>query len=129
MVFEKIKRAFSNSINEFDDDEYLEIDLGQEKTDKKILVKLFAMKQYEDVNPILNALREGYTIAIIDIKILKQKDSIELKRAISKVKKTIDALEGNIAGFGEDMVIATPSFARIHKEAAEPKKEKSDKFE
>ncbi len=123
MVFEKIKKAFSNSINEFDDEEYLEIDLGQEKTDKKILVKLFALKQYEDVNQILNALREGYTIAIIDIKILKQKDSIELKRAVSKVKKTIDALEGSIAGFGEDIVIATPSFARIYKEP-EPPKEK-----
>ena len=106
----------------------MEIDLGQEKTDKKILVKLFALKQYEDVNQILNALREGYTIAIIDIKILKQKDSIELKRAISKVKKTIDALEGSIAGFGEDIVIATPSFASIHKEA-EPQKEKGNKFE
>jgi|TARA_Y100000034_G_C6736883_1_gene326779 SepF-like predicted cell division protein (DUF552 family) len=127
MVFEKIKRAFSSSINEFDDDEYLEIDLGQEKIDKKILVKLFALKQYEDVNQILNALREGYTIAIVDIKILKQKDSIELKRAISKIKKTIDALEGSIAGFGEDIVIATPSFARIHKEV-EPQKEKG-KFE
>tara|TARA_Y100000034_G_scaffold92304_1_gene111510 strand:- start:4231 stop:4614 length:384 start_codon:yes stop_codon:yes gene_type:complete len=127
MVFEKIKKAFSNSINEFDDDEYLEIDLGQEKIDRKILVKLFALKQYEDVNQILNALREGYTIAIVDIKILKQKDSIELKRAISKVKKTIDALEGSIAGFGEDIVIATPSFASIHKES-EPQKEKSDNF-
>ena len=127
MVFEKIKRAFSGSINEFDDEEYLEIDLGQEKSDKKVLVKLFALKQYEDVNQILNALREGYTIAIIDIKILKQKDSIELKRAISKVKKTIDALEGSIAGFGEDIVIATPSFASIHKES-EPQKEKSDNF-
>ena len=126
MVFEKLKRAFSNSINEFDDDEYLEIDLGQEKTDKKILVKLFALKQYEDVNQILNALREGYTIAIIDIKILKQKDSIELKRAISKVKKTIDALSGSIAGFGENIVIATPSFERIHKEV-EPKKEEKTK--
>ena len=125
MVFEKIKRAFANSINEFDDEEYLEIDLGQEKTDKKVLVKLFALKQYEDVNQILNALREGYTIAIIDIKILKQKDSIELKRAISKVKKTIDALEGSIAGFGENTVLVTPSFAKIEKEPDRvPKEEK-----
>lgn len=128
MVFEKIRRAFSGSINEFGDEEYLEIDLGQEKADKKVLVKLFSLKQYEEVNQILNALREGYTIAIIDIKILKQKDSIELKRAISKVKKTIDALDGSIAGFGEDIVIATPSFARIYKEA-EPQKEKKSRFE
>ena len=96
--------------------DYIEIDLNNEKDAKKISVKLFVMKQYEDVNQILASLREGYTIAIIDIKTLKQKDSIELKRAVSKIKKTIDVLEGSIAGFGENMVIATPSFAKIHKE-------------
>ena len=116
MIFDKIKKAFSDQIDNIDDDEYLEIDIEQEKKDKKILVKLFVLKQYEDVNHILNALREGFTIVIIDIKTLKQKDSIELKRAVSKIKKTVDVLEGNIAGFGENMVIATPSFAHIHKE-------------
>ena len=127
MVFDKIKKAFSSSMGEIDDAEYIEIDLGKEKKEKKILVKLFDLKQYEDVNQILNSLREGFTIAIIDIKVLKQKDSIELKRAISKVKKTIDALDGSIAGFGEHIVIATPSFAHIHKEA-EPPKEKQREF-
>jgi len=125
MVFDKIKRAFSSS----DDDEtfndgYLEIDLEQEEKENKVVVKLFVLKQYDDVSEILNNLREGYTIAIIDIKILRQKDSIELKRAISKIKKTTDALEGSIAGFGENMVIVTPSFAKIHKETTKPKEEK-----
>jgi len=130
MVFDKIKRAFSNSIGgEAIDEEYLEIDLGQEEKESKVLVKLFVLKQYEDVNEILNSLREGYTIAIIDIKILRQKDSIELKRAISKIKKTTDALEGKIAGFGENMVIVTPSFATIHKEVAKPKEEKKDRWD
>lgn len=127
MVFKKIKNMFSTS-DDVIDDEYLEIDLGQEKKDRKILVKLFNLKQYEDVNQILSSLREGYTIAIIDIKVLKQKDSIELKRAVSKVKKTVEALEGSIGGFGENIVIATPSFAKIHKEP-EPKKEERDRFD
>lgn len=127
MVFDNIKKMFSNSpVSEGED--YLEIDLGHEKKEKKIMVKLFALKQYEDVNQVLNSLREGYTIAIIDIKTLKQKDPIELKRAISKVKKTIEALNGNINGFGENIVIATPSFAKIEKEA-EVKQEKTNKFE
>jgi len=126
MVFNKIKKAFSNSIGgEAVDDEYLEIDLGKEEKESKVLVKLFVLKQYEDVSEILNSLREGYTIAVIDIKILRQKDSIELKRAISKIKKTADALEGNIAGFGENMVIVTPSFATIHKETTKPKEPKN----
>ncbi|PIO08807.1 hypothetical protein COU59_00125 [Candidatus Pacearchaeota archaeon CG10_big_fil_rev_8_21_14_0_10_34_12] len=126
MVFDKIRRAFSDSASDFGSDDYLEIDFGKEKSEKKILVKLFVLKQYDDVNNILNALREGYTIAIIDIKVLKQKDSIELKRAVSKVKKTIEALDGNIAGFGENIVIATPSFAHIHKESEPVKKKELD---
>lgn len=89
--------------------DFIEIDLEQEKSDSKVLIKTFTLRVYEDINPILNSLREGYTIAVIDIKPLKSKDVIELKRAISKIKKTVEALEGKIAGFGENTVIATPS--------------------
>ena len=130
MVFEKIKRAFSDSIGSSDaDNEYIEIDLGKKEKENKVLVRLFVLKQYEDVTEVLNALREGYTIAIIDIKILRQKDSIELKRAVSKVKKTTDALEGSIAGFGENTIIVTPSFAKIYKEVAKPKQDEQNRFE
>ena len=124
-MFDKIKKAFASPLSDMNDDEYLEIDLGKAEKENKVIVKLFVLKNYEDVNDILNALREGYTIAIIDMKILRQKDSIELKRAISKVKKTTDALEGSIAGFGENIIIVTPSFAKIHKEISKPKEEKS----
>jgi len=130
MVFNKIKRAFSDSIGSADvDNEYIEIDLGKKEKENKVLVRLFVLKQYEDVTEILNALREGYTIAIIDIKILRQKDPIELKRAVSKVKKTTDALEGSIAGFGENTIIVTPSFAKIHKEVTKPKQDEQNRFE
>ena len=98
-----------------DSPEFIEIDLEQDKSESKVLVKTFSLRTYEDINPILDSLREGYTIAIIDIKHLKAKDVVELKRVISKIKKTIDALEGMIAGFGENTIIATPSFAKIEK--------------
>lgn len=117
MVFKRIRDSFKGGSDEEElGDEYLEIDLNEKEKDQKVLVKLFVLKQYDDVTQILNALREGYTIAVIDIRTLRKKDSIELKRAISKIKKTTDALEGNIAGFGENTVIATPSFAKIHKD-------------
>lgn len=122
MVFNKIKKFLGGSSDETGE-EYLEIDLGKEEKETKVMVKLFSLKQYEDVNEILNALREGYTIAIVDIKQLRQRDAMEVKRAISKVKKTIEALEGNIQGFGENIVIATPSFAHITKYTEPPKKE------
>ena len=101
--------------------EYIEIDLGREVKKAKVIVRPFVLKSFEDVNPILNALREGYTIAIIDFKVLKKRDVIELKRAISKLKKTVDALEGSISGFGESIIIATPGFAEIYKSAAIPR--------
>ena len=116
MVFKKMRDSISGMFNRSSDDpEYIEIDLGQELKKNKIMIKTFILKRFEDVNPILNSLREGYTIAIVDIKPLKTKDIIELKRAIAKIKKTADALEGSIAGFGESMIIVTPSFAEIYK--------------
>ena len=130
MVFERIKKAFStensgNTGSESFDDEYVEIDVSREEKEKKVVVKLFVLKKYDDVNEILDALREGYTIAVIDIRTLKKKDSVELKRAVSKIKKTVSALGGSIAGFTENTVIATPSFANISKETSQ--KEDSQK--
>lgn len=98
-----------------EDSEYIELDLGKESKKAKILIKPFILRKFEDVNEVLNYLREGYTIAIIDIKPLKSKDIIEVKRAIAKLKKTADALEGSIAGFGDGIVIVTPQFAEIAK--------------
>jgi SepF-like predicted cell division protein (DUF552 family) len=107
MAFDKFKKMFGKG-EEFSPD-FIEIDLEKEKSNSKILIKTFILKVYEDINPILNCLREGYTIAVIDIKTLKSKDVIELKRAVSKIKKTVEALEGKIAGFGDNTIIATPS--------------------
>lgn len=122
MVF-NLKKMFGKD----DSEEYVEIDLNTiESKDSKIIVKPFVLRQFDDINDILNSLREGYTIAVIDIKTLRTKDVIELKRAIQKIKKTVEALEGSIAGFGENMIIATPKFAEIHRAPPQKVKEKSD---
>jgi len=129
MAFKKLKEMFGGSSSNETAEDYVEIDLNQDKKDNKVLVKLFSLREYEDSNLVLNAIREGYTIAIIDIKNLKKKDPIELKRAISKIKKTVQALEGNIAGFGESTVIVTPSFAKIDREMPKVKTEKEHSYE
>jgi SepF-like predicted cell division protein (DUF552 family) len=110
-----------------DSEDYVEIDLNAAQTnDNKVVVRPFVLKEFEDINAILNSLREGYTIALIDIKPLKTKDIIELKRAIAKIKKTVDATEGKIAGFGENIIIVTPQFADIHKLPQVEKAKKTD---
>lgn len=115
MPIKTIKDGIKKFFGKNEDPEYIEIDLGHESKKNKILVKPFILKKFDDVNEILNVLREGFAIAVIDIRPLKQKDIIELKRAIAKIKKTADALEGDVAGFGENMIIVTPSFAEIFK--------------
>jgi SepF-like predicted cell division protein (DUF552 family) len=113
----KIKNAFVKE--EMPTEDYLEVDIAKDIGKKaKIVVRPFVLRQFEDINSVLEVLREGYTIALIDIKQLKTKDIIELKRAVAKLKKTVDALEGTLAGFGENILIATPSFAKIYKPEA-----------
>ncbi len=100
--------------------EYVEVPPGSSKEEhSKVLVKPFVMEEFEDIKEILDSLREGTTIAMINIRPLKDKDLVELKRAISKLRKTCEAIEGDIAGIGEDYVVAVPYFARIHRQQKE----------
>ncbi len=83
--------------------------------DSKVVVRPFVMEEFEDIKAVLDSLRQGKTIALINIRPLKEKDIVELKRAINKLRKTCDAIDGDIAGFGEDYVVAAPYFARIYR--------------
>src|SRR3989338_620410 len=88
---------------------------GEELRKAKVRVQQFVIGDFEDIKPILDALRKGSTIALVNIQPLKEKDIVELKRAISKLKKTCDAISGDLAGFGENFVVATPEIAYIHR--------------
>jgi SepF-like predicted cell division protein (DUF552 family) len=112
MVLKRLKDKFMGSKT---DQEYLEVDLGQEVKKDKITVKPFLLKKFEDTNEVITALREGYNIVVVDIRPMKGKDMMDLKRAILKIKKTVEAIEGDVAGFGENIIIATPGFAQIYK--------------
>ena len=116
---ERLKeKLFSSSKNkEYDQtsSDYLEIDTGKEAKRTKIIIRPFVIENFDDVKPALDSLREGYTIALINIKPIKDKDIIELKRAVNKLKKTCDAIEGDIAGFGEDWIVVSPNFAQIYR--------------
>jgi len=125
--FLRIRERFSQpreEERESDDEGYVEVENSSNREDKsKVLVRPFVMEEFEDIKDILDILREGSTIALINIKPLKDKDLVELKRAITKLRKTCEAIDGDIAGFGEDYVVAVPYFARIHRSAKQPKEE------
>lgn len=99
-------------------DEYLEVGNfdHQDSPAGRLIVRPFMLGDFEDIKDILQALREGNTVGLINIRPLKDKDMIELKRAINKLRKTCDAIGGDIAGFGdEDWVVVTPKNAEIYK--------------
>lgn len=97
--------------------EYVELGTPQkeQERDSKVVVRPYVMEDFEDIKAVLDALRSGKTIALVNIRPLKEKDLVELKRAINKLRKTCDAIDGDIAGFGDDYIVATPYFARIHR--------------
>lgn len=130
-ILNKIKKRMSNNEDSEDtiENEYLELNTNSNVFDKnnKITVRPFNIEDFSDLKPILDSLREGYTIALINIRPLKEKDIVELKRAINKLKKTTDAIDGEVAGFGDDYIIVTPSFATIYRTAATGKIEDAAK--
>ncbi len=115
--FSKMKEKFSGPKYEELEQEtgYVELENDGEMSKSKVLVRPFMLEDFDDVKPVLDSLREGYTIALVNIRPLKDKDLVELKRAINKLKKTTDAIEGEIAGFGDDFLVVTPSFASIYR--------------
>ena len=130
--FNKLKEKLgTNSGSDFEETEQGYVELGNESsaadTRSKLSVRPFVIEEFEHIKPILDSLREGHTIALINIKPLKDKDLVELKRAINKLKKTCDALEGDIAGFGENWIAAVPSFAYIYRGPKGAAKEESKK--
>ncbi len=119
-LFDKIKKSFNADYDDSEisagEEEYVELDTAAaEETSPKVIVRPFIMEDFSDIKIVLDSLRTGNTIALVNIKPLKDKDLIELKRAISKLKKTCNAIDGDIAGFGDDYIVVVPNFAKIHR--------------
>ncbi len=116
---DKIIGSTSDYPDEFGED-YLEIDTEKnaDQPKQKIVVKPFVINEFNDVKAPLEALREGFTIALINIGPIRNADLIELKRVVNKLRKICEAIDGDIAGFDENWLIVTPSFAHIHRNPA-----------
>ncbi len=106
---------------ELEEDEFIEIDTtSPDISGGKIPIKIEHLEDFADTEKLQRLVREG-TIVFVKIKPLREKDISELKRAIEKLRKTIIAINGDIAGVEEDWVILCPSFAHIVREVREIK--------
>ncbi len=100
-------------------DEYMELDVESPDTGpEKFLVRVEKMGSFADTDRIQERIRSGY-ILLVKVRDLKEKDVNELKRAVAKIKKTCVALNGEVAGLGEDWLLVTTQNAKIHKVSEE----------
>jgi SepF-like predicted cell division protein (DUF552 family) len=100
--------------------EYIEVTPEKSERSAKIRMEYFILTDFADVKSVIDSLRGGYTITLVKIKPLRDKDITELKRAIDKIKKTVDAINGEVVGIEEDYIVATPSFVSVYRGEAKP---------
>lgn len=96
------------------EEEYVELVGEEEKRADKIPIHIEKMEYYADSDRIQRKVREG-AILLVKIKDLREKDMNELKRAVERIRRTCEAVGGDIAGAGEDWLIVTPNFAKIQR--------------
>lgn len=124
-LFGDLKKIFTTQESDVElGEDYVELEADVKDSKSKVVVRPFTLTKFDDIKDVIGAVREGLTISILNIEPLKDKDLAELKRAIDKIKKTVEANSGDIAGFGENFLIVTPGFARVWRageKAAEPK--------
>jgi uncharacterized protein len=98
------------------EEEFLELDVDtEEPTAKNLLIEIEKLENFNDAERLQKKIRDG-NVLMVKVHDLRVKDSAELKRAVEKLKKTCVAIEGDIAGIGEDWLIVCPSNVKVHRE-------------
>jgi SepF-like predicted cell division protein (DUF552 family) len=111
--------GFLDKLKGAEETEYMELDTeAEEPAGKKLLIEIDRLDNYNDSDRIQRKVRDG-SVIIIKVRDLKAKDTNELKRAIEKIKKTCMAIDGDIAGIGDDWIVVCPKSVKVHRELAE----------
>ncbi|VVB76136.1 Cell division protein SepF [Candidatus Tiddalikarchaeum anstoanum] len=108
-----------NETQESPEEDYVEVTPQKDTGKAKVQIKYMVITDFADIKPILDYVREGYYIIFAKIKELRSKDVTELKRAILKIKKTCEAVGGDVVGIDEDFLLVIPGFVKVSKEDIE----------
>jgi len=99
---------------ETDSNEYFEVGTTALDSPGRLNIDIEKLNDFADTDRILKAVRNG-SIVFVKIKGLKEKDIGELKRAVERLKKSIVANNGDIAGVEQEWLILTPESALINR--------------
>lgn len=96
--------------------DYVEVEHEEEApASNQLMVEIERLDSYNDAERVQRKIRDGIMM-LVKIKDLKAKDIEELKRSVEKVRRTCLAVNGDIAGLGDDWLVVTPASAKIHRE-------------
>jgi SepF-like predicted cell division protein (DUF552 family) len=103
----------SNEENIIDND-FVELDAETVSEDEKVVIRAATLKEYSDVEDVQQHLRDKH-IVWVNIRPLKNKDMADLKRAVNRLKKTVQAVDGDMAGVDEEWIVVCPEYATIER--------------
>jgi SepF-like predicted cell division protein (DUF552 family) len=79
--------------------------------ERAMQVKVFSLKDENDIKEINQSLINGDTIAIINRD--QVKDNETFKRMMENLKKTCSSIDGDVVGISSRIFIATPKSVKI----------------
>ena len=115
----QFKNIFSKKPASEDTEEgesYVEVNVmdSQERKTGTMGIRVERLTEFSDTDRILKHIRKG-SVVFLKIKDLREKDMGELKRAVEKLKKTVVANNGDIAGVESDWLVITPEYAAVER--------------
>lgn len=96
------------------EDDFVELDAKTTEEQDEVVVRAATLQELEDVERVQEHLRNGH-IVWVNIQPLKSRDMTKLKRAVKRLKKTVRAVDGDIAGVDEEWIVVTPDYATIER--------------
>jgi SepF-like predicted cell division protein (DUF552 family) len=115
------KKGTTSSSENIIEDDFVELDAETVEREDSVAIKAATLKEYGDVDEVQQYLRDG-KIVWVNIKPLKNTDMADLKRAVNRLKKTVKAVNGDMAGVDEDWIVVCPEYARIERSGEVEKK-------
>ena len=114
----QFRKIFAKKPEEIDQEgeTYVEVNVmdSQERKTGTMGIRIERLTEFSDTDRILKHIRKG-SVIFLKIKDLREKDMGELKRAVDKLKKTVVANNGDIAGVESDWLILTPEYAAVER--------------
>jgi SepF-like predicted cell division protein (DUF552 family) len=116
MPLRKIFAKRPEAEDETEGESYVEVNVmdSQERKAGTMGIRIEKLTEFSDTDRILKHIRKG-SVIFLKIKDLREKDMGELKRAVEKLKKTVVANNGDIAGVESDWLILTPEYAAVER--------------